>query len=125
MRITTTSAPTGACARPPTRSSPRRAGPRRGSRTTAGTCANLQAISVPGHMPAELAYFERSSRTLIIGDAVTGIDWPFMHGHLAPAAYRQTLARLRGLVVSLPVERVLLAHYPVLDAAGLEALLQR
>lgn len=90
-----------------------------------GRHVELQAISLPGHMPAELAYYERSSRTLIIGDAVTGIDWPFIHGHLAPAAYRQTLARLRGLVVSLPVERALLAHYPTLDAPAFDDLLQR
>ena len=90
-----------------------------------GRHVELQAISLPGHMPAELGYYERSSRTLIIGDAVTGIDWPFIHGHLAPAAYRRTLARLRGLLVSLPVERALLAHYPVLDAPAFDDLLQR
>jgi glyoxylase-like metal-dependent hydrolase (beta-lactamase superfamily II) len=90
-----------------------------------GRHLELQAISLPGHMPAELAYYERSSRTLIVGDAVTGIDWPFIHGHLDPAAYRKTLARLRGLIVSLPVERALLAHYPVLDAAAFDALLER
>jgi glyoxylase-like metal-dependent hydrolase (beta-lactamase superfamily II) len=76
-------------------------------------------------MPAELAYYERSSRTLIVGDAVTGIDWPFIHGHLDPAGYRRTLSRLRGLIVSLPVETALLAHYPMLDAQTFDALLQR
>jgi glyoxylase-like metal-dependent hydrolase (beta-lactamase superfamily II) len=90
-----------------------------------GRHVELQAVSLPGHMPAELAYYERSSRTLIVGDAVTGIDWPFIHGHLAPAAYRRTLARLRGLVASLPVERALLAHYPVLDAPAFDQLLER
>ena len=90
-----------------------------------GRGVELEAISLPGHMPAELAYYERSSRVLIVGDAVTGIDWPFIHGHLDPAAYRRTLARLRGLVVSLPVERTLLAHYPILEAAEFDALLRR
>jgi glyoxylase-like metal-dependent hydrolase (beta-lactamase superfamily II) len=90
-----------------------------------GRGVELQAISLPGHMPAELAYYERASRTLIVGDAVTGIDWPFIHGHLDPAAYRGTLARLRGLIVSLPVETAVLAHYPVLDAHAFDVLLQR
>jgi glyoxylase-like metal-dependent hydrolase (beta-lactamase superfamily II) len=90
-----------------------------------GRGIELQAISLPGHMPAELAYYERSSRTLIVGDAVTGIDWPFIHGHLDPAGYRRTLSRLRGLIVSLPVETALLAHYPMLDAQTFDALLQR
>jgi glyoxylase-like metal-dependent hydrolase (beta-lactamase superfamily II) len=90
-----------------------------------GRGVELQAISLPGHMPAELAYYERSSRTLIVGDAVTGIDWPFIHGHLDPAAYRRTLSRLRGLIVSLPVQTALLAHYPVMDAPAFDALLQR
>jgi glyoxylase-like metal-dependent hydrolase (beta-lactamase superfamily II) len=96
-----------------------------GFRLRLGRGVELEAMSLPGHMPAELAYYERSSRTLIVGDAVTGIDWPFIHGHLDPAAYRSTLARLRGLIVSLPVERALLAHYPALDAAAFDALLQR
>jgi glyoxylase-like metal-dependent hydrolase (beta-lactamase superfamily II) len=96
-----------------------------GFRLRLGRGVELQAISLPGHMPAELAYYERSSRTLIVGDAVTGIDWPFIHGHLDPAAFRQTLARLRGLVVSLPVERALLAHYPVMDAPAFASLLDR
>jgi glyoxylase-like metal-dependent hydrolase (beta-lactamase superfamily II) len=90
-----------------------------------GRGVELEAISLPGHMPAELAYYERSSRTLIVGDAVTGIDWPFIHGHLEPEAYRRTLKRLRGLVVSLPIERAVLAHYPVLEAPAFDALLQR
>jgi glyoxylase-like metal-dependent hydrolase (beta-lactamase superfamily II) len=90
-----------------------------------GRGIELQAISLPGHMPAELAYYERSSRTLIVGDAVTGIDWPFIHGHLDPAGYRHTLARLRGLIASLPVETALLAHYPAMAAPAFDALLQR
>jgi glyoxylase-like metal-dependent hydrolase (beta-lactamase superfamily II) len=90
-----------------------------------GRGVELQAVSLPGHMPSELAYYERSSRTLILGDAVTGIDWPFIHGHLDPAAYRRSLGRLRGLIASLPVETALLAHYPVLDAPAFDALLQR
>jgi glyoxylase-like metal-dependent hydrolase (beta-lactamase superfamily II) len=96
-----------------------------GFRLRLGRGVELEAISLPGHLPAELAYYERSSHTLIVGDAVTGIDWPFIHGHLDPAAYRRTLARLRGLVVSLPITQVLLAHYPALDASAFERLLER
>jgi glyoxylase-like metal-dependent hydrolase (beta-lactamase superfamily II) len=72
-----------------------------------------------------VAYYERSSRTLLLGDAVTGLDWPFIHGHLRPAAYRASLRKLRGLAQSLPIERALLAHYPAMDGPEFVELLGR
>jgi glyoxylase-like metal-dependent hydrolase (beta-lactamase superfamily II) len=97
-----------------------------GVRVRPGRDVELVAYSVPGHMHAELAYYERFSRVMIIGDAVTGTDWPIFHGHLVPSAYRATLARLRQLTSELPIETVVLAHYAEpYDAEGFLSLLSR
>lgn len=83
----------------------------------------LEAFSLPGHVVAEIGFFEHRSRTLLLGDALPGIDWPLFHGHVRPAVLRQTLHRLRALTEELSVERVCLAHYPVLvPAAFLDAI---
>ena len=96
-----------------------------GFRADLGAGVTLEAIALPGHLPWELGYFEGGSGTLILGDAVTGYDWPLFHGHVLPGAYRQTLRRLRALTRDLPVRRVLPAHFPELDGAGFLALLDR
>jgi len=90
-----------------------------------GRGVQLEAISLPGHIGAELGYFERSSRTLVLGDAVTRADLPFFQGHVLPAQYRATLARLHTLVRTLPVEQVAPAHYPLMDVPAFLALLDR
>ena len=90
-----------------------------------GSGRRLEAISLPGHVSAELAYYERASATLILGDAVTRADIPFFQGHMLPVAYRATLAKLRTLVRDLPVRLVAPAHYPLLDAPAFLALLER
>jgi glyoxylase-like metal-dependent hydrolase (beta-lactamase superfamily II) len=85
----------------------------------------LEVLSVPGHVPAELAYYERATGSLIVGDAVTGIDWTFFHGHVQPAAYRASLRKLRAFACNNPINRALLAHYPLLDLAQFLGLLDR
>jgi glyoxylase-like metal-dependent hydrolase (beta-lactamase superfamily II) len=90
-----------------------------------GQGVELRVLSVPGHVPAELAYYERSTATVILGDAVTGIDWSFFHGHMNPAAYRASLRKLRAFAANHPIDRALLAHYPLLDRAEFLALLGR
>ena len=90
-----------------------------------GRGLRLEAIALPGHVPAELGYFERASGTLILGDAVTRADMPFFQGHVLPAAYRQTLAKLRSLVHTLPIRQVAPAHYPLMDAPAFVNLLGR
>lgn len=80
----------------------------------AGSGTYLDTFALPGHVEAEIGFFERQTGTLILGDAVTGIDWPLFHGHVRPTVYRRTLAKLRTLVRNLDVQRVCLAHYPVM-----------
>src|SRR5262249_22959129 len=96
-----------------------------GFRADLGAGVSLEAFALPGHLPWELGYFEAGSGTLILGDAVTGYDWPLFHGHVQPVAFRATLHRLRALTHELPIRRVLAAHYPALDGAAFLALLDR
>ncbi len=39
-----------------------------------GGDVSLRAYQLPGHMMAELGWRESSTRTLILGDAITGLD---------------------------------------------------
>ncbi|MDQ1735070.1 MAG: hydroxyacylglutathione hydrolase [Pseudonocardiales bacterium] len=71
----------------------------------------LEAIQLPGHVVGELGWLERSSRTLLLGDIVTGTSWSFFHGHVLPGQFRQSLHRLRTLTLDEDVQLVCLAHY--------------
>ena len=53
---------------------------------------SLQAYALPGHMLAELGWFEASTQTLILGDAVTGLDWP----HFSQPSQRLRLSQYPG-----------------------------
>jgi glyoxylase-like metal-dependent hydrolase (beta-lactamase superfamily II) len=90
-----------------------------------GGGVNLRAFSLPGHMLAELGWLETSTRTLILGDAITGLDWPIFHSHLDVQGYRDTLAKIRALLETYQIERVLLAHFPPMVPSEVEDLLQR
>lgn len=82
-----------------------------GSAVRLGGSVELQAIDLPGHVVAELGWLERNSRTLVLGDAVTGTSWSFFHGHLLPTQFRLSLHRLRALTQDGRVERVCMSHY--------------
>lgn len=90
-----------------------------------GGGVRLTAYSLPGHMLAELGWFEASTRTLILGDAITGLDWPLFHSHLSVQGYRATLDKIKHLVNDLQVSRVLFAHFPPMTPDDLDGLLAR
>jgi glyoxylase-like metal-dependent hydrolase (beta-lactamase superfamily II) len=71
----------------------------------------LQAFQLPGHVTGELGWLERSTRTLILGDIVTGTSWSFFHGHVLPTQLRHSLHRLRTLTLDEGVQLVCFAHY--------------
>ena len=96
-----------------------------GVRFNLGGGVSLTAYSLPGHMLAELGWFEESTRTLILGDAVTGLDWPLFHSHLSVQGYRDTLAKIRWLVATLDVTEVLLAHFPPMSPSQTDELIER
>jgi glyoxylase-like metal-dependent hydrolase (beta-lactamase superfamily II) len=80
-----------------------------------GGGVSLKAISFPGHLLAEFGWFEGSSKTLILGDAITGLDWPLFHSHLSVKEYRRTLQKLRNVIPELNVEHILFAHFPPMN----------
>jgi glyoxylase-like metal-dependent hydrolase (beta-lactamase superfamily II) len=85
--------------------------------------AVLEAISLPGHMLAEFGWLDRASGVLILGDAITGLDWPILHGHLSVAGYRQSLAKLKRLLDAGEVQRVLFAHFPPMSPSRTRQLI--
>jgi len=85
----------------------------------------LRLFDVPGHMPEELAFFEVSTRTLLIGDAIPGTAWTIFHGYLAPGKLRSTLAKLRRLCRDLDCVSIILAHFGVLSPAQFLDLIDR
>lgn len=90
-----------------------------------GGGVQLEAIDASGHMMAELAYLERSTATLILGDAITGLDWPIFHSHLNVGAYRATLDRLEALIPARKVTAVQAAHYGRMTPTEALALIER
>lgn len=86
-----------------------------------GNDLELRTLELPGHVRAEVGFYEPASRTLLIADAVPRIDWGIFHGHDRPATLRATLRRLRSIVAGEKVERACLAHYEVMTAPELLA----
>lgn len=82
-----------------------------GTQVCLGGDTVLEAVSFPGHMKAELAFFERGTRTLIVGDAVTGLDWSFFHSHLDVNGYRSSMRKFRSFVDQRDVRLVLFSHF--------------
>ncbi len=96
-----------------------------GNQFNLGGGVALRAFSFPGHMMAELGWFEASTKTLILGDAITGLEWPIFHSHLTVQGYRDSLAKIRRLVPELGVERVLFAHFPPMRPAEVNQLIDK
>lgn len=71
----------------------------------------LEAFSFPGHMKAEIGYLEHKTKTLILGDAITGLDWEIFHSHLDVGAFRQSLKKIRSVITTKEINHVLFAHY--------------
>ena len=90
-----------------------------------GGGVSLKAISFPGHLLAELGWFEALTGTLILGDAVTGLEWPLFHSHLSVQAYRDTLVKIGTIVGGAQVKQVLFAHFPPMTTAETTALLAK
>lgn len=90
-----------------------------------GGGVTLRAYSFPGHLMAELGWFEASTRTLILGDAITGLDWPLIQGHVTVKGYRDSVEKIRRLIGTLNVRQVVFAHFPPMSPEEAEFLLDR
>lgn len=88
-----------------------------------GGGVTLRAYSLPGHLMAELGWFEESTHTFILGDAVTMLEGPFFHSHVTVQGYRDTLAKLDRLVGELDVQRIVMAHFAPMRPAEFRALI--
>ncbi|MEQ8674883.1 MAG: MBL fold metallo-hydrolase [Aggregatilineales bacterium] len=96
-----------------------------GAKFDLGGGVTLTAYSFPGHMLAELGWFEESTRTLIVSDAITGLDWALIHGHLSVAAYRHTIEKIDSLLGELNVQQVLMAHFPAMTPDSMRNLTRK
>jgi glyoxylase-like metal-dependent hydrolase (beta-lactamase superfamily II) len=76
----------------------------------------LRALSLPGHMPGELGFVEQQTRTLILGDSLTGTSWSFFHGYSDVAVYVATLARMRDVITREKIQLVRAAHYEAMTS---------
>lgn len=77
-----------------------------------GGGVELEAYHFSGHMMAELGWYEKLTGTLILGDVITLMDAPFIHGHLTVEGYRNSLEKIGSLLDKYPIELVLMAHFP-------------
>jgi glyoxylase-like metal-dependent hydrolase (beta-lactamase superfamily II) len=90
-----------------------------------GGGVRLRAYSLPGHMKAELGWMEEGSQTLILGDAITGLDWPLFHSHLSVQGYRDSLREIEWLLDSGGVRELVFAHYPPMPPDAVRGLLEK
>ncbi|MCU1491330.1 MAG: fold metallo-hydrolase [Acidimicrobiaceae bacterium] len=96
-----------------------------GSEIDLGGDVLLRCIELPGHVRGEVGFLEASSGTLIIGDVLIGLDWPFFHGYVDTALMRGSLERLDQHLRSGAVLAVRPAHYPVMTAKEATAVVHR
>ena len=85
----------------------------------------LRSLWLPGHLLAEHGWYEESTRTLILGDAITGIDWPLFHSHLSVQGYRDSLMTIRRFLQTTPAQAVVAAHYAPMTPEAALALCDR
>ncbi len=78
----------------------------------------LQCFRFAGHMLEEVGWLEEQSKTLILGDVITLLEAPFIHGHLTVAGYWQSLEKLRQLVDEQSIKQVLMAHFPPMGTSA-------
>jgi glyoxylase-like metal-dependent hydrolase (beta-lactamase superfamily II) len=97
-----------------------------GDRLRLGPDWEVTVRHVPGHTAGHVMLHDPRSRTAIVGDAVLGGPAPTSDGAVTFAPtywllepYRRTLA----LVASLPIERLLASHEPVLEGLAVERFL--
>ena len=88
-----------------------------------GGDVELTTISLPGHKLEEVAFLERSTKSLIMGDVLLALAAPFFHGFQTAHGFRSSLDRLEGMVRAGEVERILSAHHaPLAPEAALMSI---
>ncbi len=83
-----------------------------------GGGVRLETLWLPGHVFYEVGFFERKTRTLILGDAITGYNWSLIHGHVTRRGYLNTLHKLESFIRTRGVNQVVTGHFAPTDATG-------
>ena len=83
-----------------------------------GGSVELEVIECFGHSMAEIGFFERSSRTLVIADPLLPVFNPVLYLYEDIAAMRATFDRLEQFIGERDVAKVMLAHEEPRDAAS-------
>lgn len=78
----------------------------------------LEVIECFGHSMAEIGFFERSGRTLVIADPLLPVFNPVLYLYEDIAAMRATFDRLEQFLAERDVAEVILAHEEPRDAAS-------
>lgn len=77
----------------------------------------LEVVEVPGHSMAEVGFFERSTRTLVIADPLLPPFNPVLYLYEDPNVMRATFDKIEKFLVERDVQAVLFAHDDVKSAA--------
>lgn len=83
-----------------------------------GGGVELEVMECFGHSMAEIGFFERSSRTLVIADPLLPVFNPVLYLYEDIAAMRATFDRLERFLGERDVAEVVLAHEEPRDAAS-------
>lgn len=73
---------------------------------------NLRCLQFTGHMKEESGWLLTESGTLILGDVITLMDIPFLHGYMDVAGFKESMSRLEIILKMQAIDKVLFAHYP-------------
>lgn len=82
-----------------------------------GGGVELEVVEVLGHSMAEIGFFERSTRTLVIADPLLPPFNPVLYLYEDPNEMRATFDKIERFLVERDVEAVLFAHDEVKTAA--------
>lgn len=93
-------------------------------RLNLGGGVELESVNANGHLPAELGWFETSTRTLVLGDAVIGTEWPFFHGYVNPRILLDTLQSLGTFAREREVANFAFSHYGARGPVGFNELVR-
>ena len=87
-----------------------------------GNGVELEVVEVLGHSMAEVGFFERSTRTLIIADPLLPTFNPVLYLYEDPNVMRATFDKIERFLKERDVQAVLLAHDEVKSAAETQEL---
>jgi len=90
-----------------------------------GNNIELTCFMFSGHLLEEAGWYESKTKTLILGDVITLLDAPFIHGHLTVQGYRDSLKKLKNLIENKPVDQILMAHFPPMAPTAFKNLIQQ